>query len=100
MHTLSLSLNINFLVITYGAYSLGLCGILQILANFIWFVVKNPNPLKIPFEDSILKTKYGFNFWATFVTGKIKYLKYEIYLFLYFRNCLPYFSNCNFLYGL
>ncbi|XP_018569884.1 dual oxidase maturation factor 1 [Anoplophora glabripennis] len=56
-------------VINYGAYTLGMCGILQIIGNLIWLLVRNPNPLLIPFEDAILKTKFGFNYWATLVTG-------------------------------
>ncbi|KAJ8922367.1 hypothetical protein NQ315_004310 [Exocentrus adspersus] len=58
-------------VISYGAYTLGMCGLLQLLSNLIWFAVRNPHPLVIPFENGVLETKYGFNYWANFVTGLI-----------------------------
>ncbi|KAJ8969472.1 hypothetical protein NQ317_015287 [Molorchus minor] len=58
-------------VISDGACFLGICGVLQLTANVIWIVVRNPIPLVIPFEDGTLVTKYGFNFWATFVTGVV-----------------------------
>ncbi|XP_023023133.1 dual oxidase maturation factor 1 [Leptinotarsa decemlineata] len=56
-------------VIHYGAYILGLCGALQLFANFIYLVVRNPFPLVIPFEDGTIITKFGFHYWCTFVVG-------------------------------
>lgn len=57
-------------VILYGAYCLGITGILQILANLIWLVVRNSNPLVIPFEEGVITMKFGFSYWLTLVTGK------------------------------
>jgi len=62
----------NFLfmsVIRYGAYFTVLTGLLQLLACLLWAVIRNPNPLIIPFEDGIITTKYGVNFWLTFISG-------------------------------
>lgn len=59
-------------VIEYGAYYLGLTGLLQLLANIIWAVVRNANTLVIPFEDAELKPKYGFSFWLTLSNGKLQ----------------------------
>ncbi|KAG5886749.1 hypothetical protein JTB14_019446 [Gonioctena quinquepunctata] len=56
-------------VIHYGAYILGLCGILQLFANFIFLVVRNPFPLAIPFEVDTLVTKFGFHYWCNFCMG-------------------------------
>lgn len=62
----------NFLfmsVIRYGAYFTALTGALQLLACILWAVIRNPNPLIIPFEDGIITTKYGVNFWLTLIAG-------------------------------
>lgn len=56
-------------VVHYGAYFLGISGILQLIANLVWYVVRNPNPLVIPFEDDIIRTKYGPSFWLNFSNG-------------------------------
>ncbi|CAG9833679.1 unnamed protein product [Diabrotica balteata] len=58
-------------VIRYGAYFLGICGGLQLLANLVYLVVRNPFPLSIPFEEETLTTHFGFNYWCTFVLGLI-----------------------------
>ncbi|XP_065162202.1 dual oxidase maturation factor 1-like [Atheta coriaria] len=58
-------------VLRYCGYSLGLCGFFQLMANLLWVLIKNPNPLVIPFEDDTLVTKYGGSFWLTFVSGII-----------------------------
>lgn len=58
-------------VILYGAYCLGVCGILQITANLLWLVIRNPNPLVIPFEDDTITTKFGTSYWLTFCSGLI-----------------------------
>ncbi|KAK9877232.1 hypothetical protein WA026_016978 [Henosepilachna vigintioctopunctata] len=56
-------------VIVYGGYCLGLTGILQLVANLVWLVVKNPLPLFIPFEDDNLVTSFGATYWLTFFNG-------------------------------
>ncbi|XP_057657303.1 dual oxidase maturation factor 1-like isoform X1 [Diorhabda carinulata] len=56
-------------VIRYGAYFLGICGGLLLFGNFIYLVIRNPNTLKIHFEDDILTTKFGFHYWCTFALG-------------------------------
>ncbi|XP_045462185.1 dual oxidase maturation factor 1-like [Harmonia axyridis] len=56
-------------VIVYGGYCLGMTGLLQLAANLLWVVVKNPSPLVIPFDGVILTTAYGVSFWITFVNG-------------------------------
>ncbi|RZC40902.1 dual oxidase maturation factor 1 [Asbolus verrucosus] len=58
-------------VIIYGAYCLGVCGILQLTANLLWLVIRNPNPLVIPFEEATIRTKFGFSYWLTFSSGII-----------------------------
>lgn len=61
-------------VIRYGAYFTALTGALQLLACLLWAVIRNPNPLIIPFEDGIITTKYGVNFWLTLTSGDaVKY---------------------------
>ncbi|KAJ8951370.1 hypothetical protein NQ318_009306 [Aromia moschata] len=69
-------------VLSYGAYFLGTCGILQLVANLIWLVVRNPIPLVIPFEEDKLVTKFGFNFWMTFVVGILCIILSGIILFM------------------
>jgi len=62
----------NFLfmsVIRYGAYFTVLTGLLQLLACLLWAVIRNPNPLIIPFENGNITTKYGVSFWLTFGSG-------------------------------
>ena len=56
-------------VILYGAYCIGICGLLQLLANLLWLVIRNPNPLLIPFEDATIKTTFGASYWLTFSSG-------------------------------
>lgn len=56
-------------VIRYGAYFLLIGGVLQLTANLIWCVVRNPNSLIIPFENATMTTKYGLSFWLNFSTG-------------------------------
>lgn len=56
-------------VISYGAYFLALTGILQIVAVVVWSVVRNPNPLHIPFEDGDIVTHFGPSYWLTLVIG-------------------------------
>lgn len=58
-------------VILYGAYCLGVCGILQLTANLLWLVIRNPHPLVIPFEDETINTKFGPSYWLTFYSGFI-----------------------------
>ena len=65
-------------VIRYGAYFSVLTGLLQLLACLLWAVIRNPNPLIIPFADGIITTKYGVNFWLTFASG----------------DAVEYFSSC------
>lgn len=62
----------NFLflsVIRYGAYFTVLTGVLELLACLLWAVIRNPNPLIIPFEDGSITTKYGIHFWLTLISG-------------------------------
>lgn len=62
--------NILFLsVVHYGAYFLGISGILQLVANLVWLVVRNPNDLVIPFEDDTIHTKFGPSYWLNFING-------------------------------
>ncbi|KAJ8970438.1 hypothetical protein NQ314_001233 [Rhamnusium bicolor] len=72
-------------VINYGAYFLGICGALQLVANLVWLVVRNPNPLVIPFEDGDMVTKYGFNYWATFVMGLLCLLLSAVILYMDYK---------------
>lgn len=58
-------------VVRYGSYFLGLCGALQILACFLWVVIRNPIELKIPFANDELTTHFGVNFWMTLAVGKL-----------------------------
>lgn len=62
-------------VIRCGAYFTVLTGALELLACLLWAVIRNPNPLIIPFEDGSVTTKYGIHFWLTLISGdEIKYL--------------------------
>lgn len=61
-------------VIEYGAYFLCLTGLLQLSANLIWWVVRNPVPLVIPFEDNKIEPVFGFSYWLTFGTGNARAL--------------------------
>ncbi|XP_021933136.1 dual oxidase maturation factor 1-like isoform X2 [Zootermopsis nevadensis] len=62
--------NVLFIsVIRYGAYFSALTGALQLLACLLWVVVRNPNPLIIPFEAGNITTKYGIHFWLTLISG-------------------------------
>ncbi|XP_044254633.1 dual oxidase maturation factor 1-like [Tribolium madens] len=56
-------------VILYGGYCLAACGALQLTANLIWLLVRNPIPLVIPFEDATITTKFGASYWVTFSSG-------------------------------
>lgn len=58
-------------VIRYGAYFLGLTGISLLSANLLWCVIRNPNPLVIPFEHDTIRMKYGFSFWLALFTGNV-----------------------------
>ncbi|XP_023724682.1 dual oxidase maturation factor 1 isoform X2 [Cryptotermes secundus] len=62
--------NILFiLVIRCGAYFTVLTGAFELLACLLWAVIRNPNPLIIPFEDGSITTKYGIHFWLTLISG-------------------------------
>lgn len=65
-------------VIIYGGYCLGMTGILQLAANLVWIVVKNPSPLYIPFDGADLRTSFGSSFWITFFNGIIHFLSFII----------------------
>ncbi|EFA08225.1 Dual oxidase maturation factor 1-like Protein [Tribolium castaneum] len=56
-------------VILYGGYCLAACGALQLTANLIWLVVRNPIPLVVPFEDGTITTRFGLSYWITFASG-------------------------------
>ncbi|XP_017781114.1 PREDICTED: dual oxidase maturation factor 1-like [Nicrophorus vespilloides] len=58
-------------VVRYGGYCLGVAGLLQWSANLVWLVVRNPNPLIIPFEDGAIETIFGPSYWLTFSCGTI-----------------------------
>ncbi|XP_069693066.1 dual oxidase maturation factor 1-like [Periplaneta americana] len=78
----------NFLflsVIRYGAYFTVLTGALQLLACLLWVVIRNPNPLIIPFEDGCIKTTYGANFWLTLISGTACVIIGAILVFLDLR---------------
>jgi hypothetical protein len=67
-------------VIRYGAYFTVLTGALQLLACLLWAVIRNPNPLIIPFQAGNITTIYGTNFWLTLVSGdEIKY-RLEVFI--------------------
>ena len=53
----------------YVAYLTGIIGGLQWLTCFIWFLVHNPIPLVIPFEDGAIEMTLGTHFWMTFICG-------------------------------
>lgn len=72
-------------VIRYGAYFTVLTGLLQLLACLLWAVIRNPNPLRIPFENGIITTKYGVNFWLTCISGDAVQ---------YFSSCQTLISYC------
>lgn len=89
-----LSLILFKAVILYASYCLGICGFLQLTANLLWLVIRNPNPLVIPFEDATITTKFGLSYWLTFFSGLLCLIisiaiiivdvKFATHLYLYF----------------
>ncbi|XP_049819899.1 dual oxidase maturation factor 1-like [Aethina tumida] len=80
-------------VIGYAAFFLGLTGALQLTANLVWLVVRNPSQLVIPFEDAEIRTKFGISYWITFVNG-ILCVSLAITMFVlskYYEKGLQYF---------
>lgn len=61
--------------VLYGALLLTITGLLQLLACLLWAVIRNPHDLFIPFEEGILVTHYGSDFWLTFANGTIHQAK-------------------------
>lgn len=57
-------------VIRHGSFFLAIVGGLKVLTCIIWSVVKNPLPLRIPFEDGTIVMKPGANFHLTLIGGK------------------------------
>ncbi|CAG9856538.1 unnamed protein product [Phyllotreta striolata] len=72
-------------VISYGAYCLGICGALQLMANIVYLLIRNPIPLSIPFEEATLVTKFGFNYWCTLVIGFVCLFLSVVVLFLDYK---------------
>jgi len=58
--------------VRYGALLLFITGLLQILACVLWVSIRNPHPLVIPFEDAILTTHLGSDFFLVLINGAIK----------------------------
>lgn len=50
---------------------MGTCGLLQLTANLLWSVIRNPNPLVIPFEHATITTKFGVSYWLTLISGLV-----------------------------
>lgn len=65
-------------VIGYAAFFLGLTGALQLTANLVWLVVRNPSQLVIPFEDAEIRTKFGISYWITFANGSFNSIIFHI----------------------
>jgi Dual oxidase maturation factor len=58
--------------VRYGALLLSITGLMQIIACIIWVSIRNPHPLVIPFEDAILTTRLGSDFYWVLLNGEIQ----------------------------
>lgn len=67
--------NLTIVVVPrYGAYLMSLTGAMLIYSDFVYFWLLPTNPLKIPFEGSILELKMGWCFWLVLTTGILSLL--------------------------
>jgi len=64
-------MNILFCVVPrYGAYSMAVVGAILVLTNVVYASNLPPNPLVVPFEESVfLRFSYGWCFWLAMITG-------------------------------
>ncbi|XP_043197075.1 dual oxidase maturation factor 1-like [Amphibalanus amphitrite] len=59
----------QFMVLRYAALFTMMTGLLQIIACIIWAAVRNPVPLVVPFEEGVLRTRFGAHFYLTLING-------------------------------
>ncbi|XP_076272356.1 dual oxidase maturation factor 1-like [Rhynchophorus ferrugineus] len=58
-------------VVNYGIYFLATSGMLLLIANSVWAIIKNSVPLEIYMGNGTLVPHYGLTFWCCFSTGLI-----------------------------
>ncbi|XP_015602556.1 dual oxidase maturation factor 1 [Cephus cinctus] len=73
------------LVGRYAAYFIGITGSLQLLSCSVWFLVRNPLPLRIPFADGVIQLHYGPDFWLTCSSGTLCLILALVMIFMDLR---------------
>ena len=52
-----------------GLLMLTLTGLLMVMAAIVYHVLQPSTPLRVPFQDDIVKLSYGWSFWLCFAVG-------------------------------